>query len=192
MPTETKQKLPVIYTSNRETDEFRKARPINLRLLREPGPDLRDGMGGLSGMGPELVYEFFGGVLTVTEETIERDRQYYEDRARALRTTDDRATDPGTIEWLESHEEFGQLFFRQPDLAPPAGPLLELITEAAMDGDLEKLVEIHEEEEASYQRDEVLSPCRAAISRLEARGAVEPSEPHTEPQDTPQGPVSPE
>lgn len=166
----TKQKT-VTYTSFRKGDEFRKSRPRELRLVRFPGPDLRDNSGALSGMGAELVYEFAGGVLHVTDELVERDRLYMAERAERLHIDFD--GDPGTIEWLESRPEFGLEFFRQEERAPEATPVLAAITRAVLDGDLPALVDIYEEESSGWQRPEVLEPCGAAIEKLEALGAAE-------------------
>lgn len=173
MPTKTKTKLPVIYTSIREGEETLRPRPRDMRLVRYPAPDLRDAMGGLSGAGAELVYEFNAGLLVVNDLLVERDREFLAERARMLHQDFDPSeyTAEDIIEWLEGHEDFGVTFFRQPEMAPPAGPLLEEITGAAIDGDLDRLVEIHEEEDSTWARDEVLAPVRAAITRLEARAA---------------------
>lgn len=166
---DAKTALPITYTSWREGDEFRGPRPRALRLIRVPGPDLRDNAGALSGMGPELAYEFGDGLLVVNEQLIERDRNFLAQRAQQLHYDFD--GDPRTVEWLEGHEDFNLQFFRQPDIAPPAGPLLSEITDAALDGDLDRLADIHERECETYSRPEVLEPVRRAIERLEARNA---------------------
>lgn len=189
MSTQLKVKLPVIYTSRRERDEFRPPRVKNLRLIRFPSYPKYDANGESAGYTPELVYEFQGGLLVVNEQLVERDRQFFEERARDRKIEFDGYYAENTIEWLESHEDYGLEFERQPDVAPPAGPLLEEITNAAMDGNLERLVELHEDEESTWARDEVLGPCRAAIARLEAAAPSEPPEPPTS---VAEGPVAPE
>lgn len=177
MATQEKVKLPVIYTSRRESDEFRGPRAKSLRLIRVPSYPKYDGNGEPAGFTPELVYEFADGLLIVSEQMIERDTHFFEERARDRKLDFDGYSAEDTIRWLEEHEDFGLEFHRQPDVAPPAGPLLEEITGAAMDGDLDRLVEIHELEESTFARAEVLSPCRAAISRLEGLSAGQAESP---------------
>jgi hypothetical protein len=175
--TQEKVKLPVIYTSRRESDEFRGPRSRNLRLLRVPSYPKYDGNGEPAGFTPELVYEFSDGLLVVNEQMVERDVHFFEERARDRNLDFDGYSAEDTIRWLEEHEDFGLDFVRQADVAPPAGPLLEEITVAAMSGDLDRLVELHEQEEGSFARDEVLTPCRAAISRLEGLSAPQAENP---------------
>jgi hypothetical protein len=77
--------------------------------------------------------------------------------------------DPKELEWLRNHPLFARrVFVEVPVPKPPSAPVIAKIAELGVDHDIEALVALHAEEEAGWEREDVLEACTETLKRVEA------------------------
>lgn len=149
----------------------------NLRLVRVNDTEIPAVVPGEKGRPiPGLRYEFKEFRLVVDQETLDRDEQYFRDRAETLGREYEGPA--GTLEWLRSHPELGSSFYEVElkDMAPPPDEALARVIDMASDLDVDGLEKLLEEERETYQRDVVLVNAERALERSRAIRNAEPPE----------------
>ena len=137
-----------------KTITFRSTSP-DLVLVREPTDEVI-GLGNkvrpVAGSG--LQYRFVEHQLVVTEDQDPRPGPSGEDET--------------AVEWLRRHPLLHDRFFEIQPPPPDAGPVLAEIATLTANRDIDRLVEIFEEERTGHERKQVLDTAAAALKGLEA------------------------
>lgn len=144
------------------------ASPItNLRIVRANELQRPSPFGGsVEKVSPGLRYEFQDGFLVVDKKLRARDKRFFEKYADV---DDDLQDTRPAEEWLRDHHLFQveKGFVEVQQAVPASAPVLLEITNALLAEDVERLVEIHEAEESSYRREDVLEAVRGSLLKLE-------------------------
>lgn len=145
------------------------ASPItNLRLVRANRLEEESRFGGSrTTVSPGLVYEFENGFLTITDEIRDRDAKFFE---KYVEVDDSLSDTRPAEEWLRDHHLFQveKGFVEVARAVEPSSPALLAVTNALVDGDVVRLVEIFEAEEAGDRRPDVMEAVTRALKSLEA------------------------
>lgn len=161
MATETKTR-PVRFRSKHH----------NLRLLRVQADSIPDPFGGKGKELPGLRYEFRDFKLVVDDALIERDRQYFRDRATLMgREEPVEGVDyEPTLGWFRSHPEIDQSFIEIPlsEMAPPPNDAIKQITRLTAELKRDELQAFLDEERETYKREVVIESCEEALAQVDA------------------------
>lgn len=131
-----------------------------MRVLRTPAQERWvEELGKKVTIKPELVYEFQDRRLEVTPGRDEIEDRLDEDTGEMVVQD--------CVEYLRRHPDHGLRFYELTPTAPDPGPLLGEITDAVIAGDAEKLTAIGNEENATWNRPEVMDRIRAALDKLD-------------------------
>lgn len=159
-------------------DTATKTRPVhfrskchNLRMVRVQETEIPDPLGGKGKQVPGLRYEFVDSKLVVDDALMERDRQFFRDRAAIYgREEPVEGKDfQSTLDWFRSHEELDKHFFEiaLSEMAPPPKDALKRVARHAANADKDALQAFLAEEEATYQREDVIDAAREALDAIE-------------------------
>lgn len=112
-----------------------------------------------------------GGRLVVDQALIDRDREFFE--RNDPKFPKDGTGDPLTVQWIRNHALFGERIKEVPATPPDPAETLAQITAAGVRGDEDALLRLHEEEERTFKRAEILRPIESALAAIEeARARV--------------------
>lgn len=148
-----------------------RAKCHNLRLVRVSESEIPDPLGGKGKPVPGLRYEFKDFKLVVDEELMERDRQYFRDRAAIYgREEPVEGKDfPSTLDWFRSHDLIDEDFVEIPlsEMAPPPREALKTVARLAAEMKTDDLKAFLDTEQDTYQREDVIEAAQEALQAIE-------------------------